>query len=169
MEQLATEMIIHSDNTATNILIDQVGGIEVVNQTIQKLGYKQSKIQRKMMDFASIEAGFDNWVDVAEIGDLLGRLYHKKLVSAKLDQVMLTILAKQTDHANLEAKLPSTYQLYNKSGQNAQYGIRNDALLAVSEQGVYVVVVLSQNGDDGVQKAAMQAFGSAVNDLILLP
>ena len=166
LEQLATDMIIYSDNTATNVLINQIGGIEAVNRSIQQLGYSQSTLQRYMMDFAAIEAGQDNWVTATEVGQLLARLYTGKAINPMIDRQILAILAQQTDHENLEKRLPATYALYNKSGQNAQYGIRNDALLMETPKGTYVVVVLSQNGHDSDQQEAMQAFGRGLSDLI---
>jgi beta-lactamase class A len=50
---LATLMIVLSDNTATNMLIDQVG-MANVNRTMDELGLKQIRLRRKMIDQGSI-------------------------------------------------------------------------------------------------------------------
>ena len=46
---IATLMIIVSDNTATNMIIDRVG-MDQVNETMARLGLGETKLQRKMMD-----------------------------------------------------------------------------------------------------------------------
>ena len=43
---LVTLMIIFSDNTATNVLIDLLG-IEEINRTIRRMGYRDTVLQRK--------------------------------------------------------------------------------------------------------------------------
>jgi len=53
LRDLATLMIVLSDNTATNILIDRVG-MDNVNGLLRELGLKETKLQRRMMD---VEAG----------------------------------------------------------------------------------------------------------------
>lgn len=43
-------MIIHSDNTATNLMIDRLG-MDRVNRYLKEHGYKDTTLRRKMMDF----------------------------------------------------------------------------------------------------------------------
>jgi beta-lactamase class A len=46
---LATLMVIVSDNTATNMLIDRVGGVDVINQTVDALSKAISAAYREGM------------------------------------------------------------------------------------------------------------------------
>ena len=49
-------MITESDNTATNILIDKLG-LENINLYISTQGYKDTQLNRKMMDLNAIDKG----------------------------------------------------------------------------------------------------------------
>ena len=48
--EVATEMIRVSDNTATNLLIKRLGGIEVINQRFQEIGLKSTKLNNLLPD-----------------------------------------------------------------------------------------------------------------------
>ena len=62
-------MITESDNTATNIIIDLVG-MDKINQYIQKEGYIDTVLQRKMMDSTAIKNGMENYTSVKDLGQL---------------------------------------------------------------------------------------------------
>ena len=53
-------MIISSDNTACNVLID-ILGMDNINSTIKSLNMNNTILERKMMDYKSIEAGKNNY------------------------------------------------------------------------------------------------------------
>ncbi|MEE2668472.1 MAG: serine hydrolase [Gemmatimonadota bacterium] len=48
LEDYAIYMVVHSDNTATNILIDELG-MDAINQLSSRLGAPRTKLQRKMI------------------------------------------------------------------------------------------------------------------------
>ncbi len=53
-------MIVSSDNTATNVMIDLLG-MEVINRLCQSWGATDTIVQRRMLDFESARAGRDNF------------------------------------------------------------------------------------------------------------
>ena len=55
----AALMIILSDNTATNVVIDAVG-MDKVNARMSALGLTDIKLRRKMMDSAAVKRGDEN-------------------------------------------------------------------------------------------------------------
>ena len=57
--ELLEWMIINSDNTATNAIIDLLG-MDAVNEFVKHIGAKQTILQRKMLDFEAQRAGRDN-------------------------------------------------------------------------------------------------------------
>ena len=63
-------MIILSDNTATNYLID-VAGIENTNSIINKMGLKNTKIQRKMEDQVAVQNNYENYSTPNECSKIL--------------------------------------------------------------------------------------------------
>ena len=60
INELITLMMIKSDNTAANILIDKLG-IENINNCIKNLGCKDTELNRKMMDQEAINKGIQNY------------------------------------------------------------------------------------------------------------
>jgi len=96
IDDLVTLMIIVSDNTATNMLIDRVGGIEAINRTMRAYGLDATTVHNRI-DFELI--GDDNHRlavasprDLMRIGELLVR---GELISAGASAAMLDILGRQ--------------------------------------------------------------------------
>jgi beta-lactamase class A len=73
LHDLAVPMIVLSDNTATNMLIDAVG-MAKVNQTMASLGLPQTKLQRKMIRPEASARGEENVSTPREAVDLMVRL-----------------------------------------------------------------------------------------------
>lgn len=59
VEDLCVLMIVLSDNTATNMLIDQID-MENVTATMASLGYGKTFLRRRMMDTAAAARGEEN-------------------------------------------------------------------------------------------------------------
>lgn len=106
---LITLMITHSDNTATNILIREIG-MDNINRRIGLLGLSQTRLNRIMMDTAAVQRGVDNYVTAREMNTLLRRIYQKEVVTPDLCDQMLDILKRNEDTATIPRLLP------NKSG-----------------------------------------------------
>lgn len=73
VEDLATLMVVLSDNTATNILIDEVGA-DNVNALLDGLGLSQTRWRRKMMRFDASARGEENVSTPAEAAAFMRRL-----------------------------------------------------------------------------------------------
>jgi beta-lactamase class A len=59
LEDYAIYMVVHSDNTATNVLIDELG-MDAVNQLSSRLGAPETKLQRKMIRPEASARGDEN-------------------------------------------------------------------------------------------------------------
>ena len=70
---LATLMIIISDNVATNMLIERLG-MANINQRINELAAGKTALQRKMMDDAAKQKGLDNFTCPSDVMMLLERV-----------------------------------------------------------------------------------------------
>ena len=73
LEDLARLMINLSDNTASNLVIDEVG-MANVNSLITSLDLKQMKLQRRMMDSAALGRGVDNISSPADGAAIMARI-----------------------------------------------------------------------------------------------
>ncbi len=98
---LVTLMIILSDNTATNLLIDLLG-INSIQRTIDKLGLSQTKLNRKLFMPELARQGIKNYVSAEDSAHIMGMLLEGTLISAEASQEMLTLLKQQ----RLNGKMP---------------------------------------------------------------
>lgn len=95
VKDLAVLTIVLSDNTATNQVIDLVGGTEEVTRYCYSLGMTGTELQRKMMDFAAIEAGRNNLTTPSDIGMILHRLANQTLHSDEVSKGLVDIMKGQ--------------------------------------------------------------------------
>lgn len=165
-QDLLKYMMTQSDNTASNILLDKVGGLSAVNNEIKKLGLTNSVMQRKLMDTKKLAAGQDNMTTSKDLGQFLTKLYHHQVVSETADSEMMELMSQNTNHSKLPAQVASDVKVYNKTGEFGEYGVQNDA--AIMEKGgkAFVVVVLSQNGTEATQHSGMAKIGLDLSQLV---
>ena len=67
VRELMENMIIHSDNTATNRCIDLVG-MDAVNRLVARLGLRNTHLRRKMMDLEAAAQGRRECFHAARVG-----------------------------------------------------------------------------------------------------
>lgn len=161
--ELLKAMMTVSDNTATNIVIREVGGRSAVNQEIKRLGATQTALRRQMMDQKALTAGRDNVTSAQDLGHLLMRLWQRRLISPTADAAMLKLLAANTNHTKLPKLLPTSRRVYNKTGEFDTYGVENDAAIFAQGKRAVVVVALSQHGELAHQIPAMNRLGQRLD------
>ena len=173
VKNVATLMIIVSDNIATNMLIDYLG-IDSINACIQKLGCKDTKLHN-VLDFAKYhQLGTSTPRDYAS---MFVRIANRTLVSPEASQQMWEILSQQHYNSMIVKSLPQFYvdpdnydeQLFwfaSKSG--SMNACRNDGGIITTPYGSYVIVMLNKDFSDKQYYPEHPAtvFGSRVSRLI---
>lgn len=167
IQDLLEDMMEDSDNTAANIVIRQLGGMNKVNTQIKKIGARDTKLERMLMDIDALKDGKDNYTSVADLGMVLKKIYNHQMVSTKYDNAMLDILKKNNNHTKLPHDLPEEATVYNKTGEFDDYGVENDAAIFGNNKGSFVIVVMSQDGSRDEQIKKMNSFGSVMYDGLL--
>ena len=140
LKELATLMIIISDNQATNILIDFLG-MENINLLGKELGLKESFLGRKMMDTEARKNGYDNYTCADDISLLLKLIYQEKLINKEASQLMLDILLRQQQGERLQRYLPSDIKIAHKCGDLDD--LENDGGIIWIGDRIYILVVLT--------------------------
>jgi len=163
---LLKDMMTVSDNTATNIIIREVGGLAAVNQEIKRLGATQTVLRRKMMDQKALAAGRDNETSARDLGNLLMKIWRHQLISRTADTAILKLMAANTNHTKLPKLVPASRQIYNKTGEFDTYGVENDAAIFARGKQAVVVVALSQNGELSQQVPAMNQLGKQIDAVV---
>jgi beta-lactamase class A len=139
LQDLITLMIVQSDNTAANLLID-LAGMEKVNCFLAGLGLSATLLQRKMMDGAARRAGRENFTCAADMARLLELLYREELVDAPSSARMLEIMKQQLDTSMMMLQLPDETVVAHKTGELEQ--IDHEAGIVYLEGRDYLFVML---------------------------
>ena len=108
-------MIAESDNVAANVLID-LCGMDAINAEAKRLGLKETKLGRHMMDTEAAEKGHDNYTSADDLMVLLKMVYDKTFVNEKMSAFMLECLEAQTDSTCISQGLPSGTVFAHKTG-----------------------------------------------------
>ena len=123
LEDLYTLMIILSDNTATNLLIKHLG-MEQINETMQKLGCKQIKLNRLLFDSEKSALGIENYISAGDIAFLLEKMYLGELVSKEASAEMIRILKNQRLNGKIPFYIHGKADIAHKTGEDD--GITHD-------------------------------------------
>ncbi len=144
VQDLYNLMIILSDNTATNILIKLVGGMEEINGSLAKMGYETCRVNRLLFDSEASDKGIENYVSGAEIADMLEKMYRGKLIDSASSQEMLEIMKSQ----RLKNKIPFYFQgrvpIAHKTGEDD--GITHDVGIIYGSQ-PFILCCMSNETD----------------------
>jgi beta-lactamase class A len=147
LQDLTRLMIVVSDNTASNMLIDTVG-VERVNAEMAALGFQSTRLGRKFYDFAARDAGRENLCAASELADLLTRLEQGEVVSPAASREMLALMRRQGFTHKLPALLPPETPVAHKTGEIT--GVSHDVGIIYAPSGPIVLAVLTQSCRDRI-------------------
>lgn len=144
VKDLLTVMLVQSDNTATNKLVDIVG-MAKINDTIKDLRLKQTCLKRKMMDFNAREKGLENLSSSYDLAQCLKFLHQGVFLSKEMSSLMLNILKRSQNREKIPFYIPEREwsKIANKPG--SLNGIENDAALMNLNKGNFVFVTMSKS------------------------
>lgn len=134
VRDLCNLMVILSDNTATNCLIDLLGE-EEINRFIAEQGFVSTKLRRKMYDWERARRGIQNTITAEEVGELLTRMYRGELVSPGASAEMLAIMKEQQLNHKIPfylQSLPDCPEIAHKTGEDD--GITHDVGVVFTEK-----------------------------------
>lgn len=138
--ELLTFMIIYSDNTATNILIDLIG-FDFINENAKILNLKNTSLNRKMMDFEKINNGIDNFTSASDLTIILEYIYYYS--DNYFRNLMIDILQNQKIKGGLDLHLPKDVIIGHKTG-DLDY-LEHDVGIVFLENSNYIICVLTKN------------------------
>jgi beta-lactamase class A len=160
VRELVTLMIVLSDNTATNMLIDFIG-MDAVNGTMARLGLKSTVLRRRMMDFAAALAGNENETSAADLARLFAAILDSTGVPRPYGALMLDILKRQQIQDKLPFYLPEETALAHKTGTLP--GFEHDGGILFLPGGSYIISILT--GDLPVNYQGLQ-LGASLGKVI---
>ncbi len=156
VRDLAVLMIILSDNTATNLLIDRLG-TERINAFMTALGLSdRTRCRRKLFEPALAARGITNHVTADDIGLLLEQMLRGELVSPAASREMLDILRDQRLNGKMPFHLkPRGIPCAHKTGEDYDDGITHDVGIIFAAHPV-IFCFLAEGADVPAAERALQ-------------
>lgn len=142
LRNLCVLMIVLSDNTATNLLIDLVGVMNV-NRTLETLGLKRTRLQRRMMDMDAAQHGHENLSTPAEAARIMELLFRGEFVSRAVCDEILAIL-KKPKQTGISAGLPAGIEVAGKPGSIA--GVKTEWAIVLLKHRPYILTLMENYG-----------------------
>lgn len=154
VEDLYTLMIILSDNSATNYMID-ILGLDSINEGIRSLGFSSTVLNRKMFDEEKSARGIQNYITAGEVGELLIRMARGTLISPGASADMIRILKDQRLNGKIPFyihNIPDHAAIAHKTGEDD--GITHDVGIVYTRR-PFVVVFCGNETDVAAYEHAM--------------
>ncbi|VTS02518.1 serine hydrolase [Tuwongella immobilis] len=157
LRDAVTLMIVFSDNTATNLVLDKIG-IPSTNFRMAKYGMPNTRVNAKV--FRGSKTSIDpertkqyglGSTTAREMITLLHLLHQKKLVSAAACDAMLATLRRCDDDEKFPRFLPASVKVAHKTGSVSD--ARTDAGILEFPQGPVAICVLTAKNRDQSWKA----------------
>ncbi len=148
----------YSDNTAANLMLDQLGGPAGLTESLRSLGDTTTRVDRPEpgVNEAIPKDPRDTTTPTAIAGDLRSFLLGGALATPRRSEMTTLMLGNTTGAPWIRAGVPSTWKIADKTG-NASYGTRNDIAVAYPPgRAPIVIALLSDRGtvdaasDDGL-------------------
>lgn len=141
VQELLVHMINESDNTATAMLLDEIG-IGYAQQAFPKLGLMYTGIYPEGMSIKGGRVAHENYTTAREMTMLMEKIYRGELVDHDSSAMMLQILGKRKAVAARLAKgLPKGWKIAHKTGLLRQ--ACHDTGIIFSPHGDYAITVLT--------------------------
>jgi beta-lactamase class A len=115
LRDLAIPMIVLSDNTATNLLIERLG-MDRVTQTMKELGAPETRLRRKMIRPAESAKGHENVSTPREAVDLMVRLARCELPLSPASCAEVTRILEIPKSGAFRSPIPSSVRVAWKPG-----------------------------------------------------
>ena len=152
LRDLCVLMIVLSDNTATNLLLDLVGR-DNLNRTLESLGLKQTRVRRRMMDTAASWRGDENLSTPAEAARIMEILFKGEFVNRQVCDEILTIL-KKPKPGGIKSGVPTEVPMAFKPGSIS--GVTTEWAIVFLKDRPYVLVVMENYGLEDDATTAMK-------------
>ncbi len=156
----ANLMVIESDNTATNVLIEKLG-MEAVTARMAALGLQNTKLRRFMIDLEAARQGRENVSTPAELARLLEIFYKGEGLKPESQAEAIRILKKDKD-SPIRRAVPSRVMVASKTGDLE--GVRADTAIVYLKNRPFVIVAMTSylaedaTGNPAIQELARAAF-----------
>jgi len=169
VKDLLTLMITVSDNTATNMVVDLFGK-DSINNTMRDLGLKNSRLNRKMMDFEAARQGHENRTSPSDMLTCLKIINEGDILTDESRRIAIEIMQGQQFLDKLPAmlNLDNNDQLFIANKTGSLPGVEHDcAIFKFHGKTAYAAVLTDQQSDTYAARQVISKIGSHVVDFLI--
>jgi beta-lactamase class A len=183
VDELLFLMIAHSDNTATNLLLERIG-TAAVNRLLESHGLVATRLFRPTFrdGRADVDPELEREYGLGmttprEIARLMELIAEGRIASRAAGDAMLAVLREQKDRAMIPRGLPEGLSVAHKTGEDLEKQpdprgvrryVRGDVAFVEGPGARYVLAVLARQGEDTRSSVDNEALttGAAVARLV---
>lgn len=148
LKKLLMLMLTTSDNTASLWLQSIAGGGARINQLLDSLGFRATRVNSRTPGREADRARYQ-WGQTTprEMGTLFEKIYNKEVYSAEACERMMRILGRNFwDEDEGISQIPPTIEVFSKNGcVNAS---RSEAMIVNAPHNPYVFCIFTKNNKD---------------------
>lgn len=141
LRDLAHLMIVVSDNTASNLLLDHLG-LPAIHALLNRLGATRTTLNRRFMHPPGPTG--DNVTTAADCARILRALWEGRVLQGAWREEALEILRRQQYREKIPMMLPLGAVVANKTGELD--GVRHDMAIVEARGHAWVLVALTRDG-----------------------
>ena len=152
--ELVREMMRKSDNTASNMLIDIVGGVDKMNESVARWGLEDTLYGSKFVGPSVVIGPRYNQTSVADVGELLTRIARGEFLGVAWDASIIEEMTHTENDSKIAARLPEGVTVAHKTGELE--GLEHDAAILTTDADTYILVIFMDEGsnDDFIERIA---------------
>lgn len=140
--ELVIAMLIQSDNTAANKIID-VLGIERINEIIKDMGLSNTELNRKTMDEKNVRDVVENLTSSFDLCKCWKHLYKHTYLSEAHSNKLIDILRRQQLKNKVSFYIPENFKQTIASKSGDLEGIENDTCIIQIPKGNFALTIMS--------------------------
>lgn len=140
--ELLVIMLIQSDNTAANKIIDLVG-MEKINEDIKEMGLRGTRLNRKTTDERYKSTEIENTTTPYDLSRIWKHLFNGTFLSKENSQMLVDILRRQQIKNKLALYIPDDLKVEISSKTGDKKAVENDTELIQIPKGTFAFTVMS--------------------------
>ncbi len=140
--ELIYKMITESDNTATKMLIDDMG-IGYFQEAFENIGLVFTRIYPEGLSLSSGHVARENYTTAREMTAIMERIYRGDMVDRTSSEFMLDVLKHNKSRSRLRKGLPLGWEIGHKTGLLRRSC--HDVGVVFSPRGDYLISVLTSD------------------------
>ena len=146
--ETAANMIQTSDNVATEMMLEALGGVDRVNQQWNALGYASTRVRNQLPD----KAGLNTISMVEMVQTLMGIQHHGVFQSTQVSGYLMDILEKTHNRRLIPSLLPKGTRVFHKTGDIGK-SLGESAMVQLPDGRYYYLAMMVERPHNNGQAA----------------